>query len=180
MSEREMIDLLESFRVGGTNNDVLRDRQTRLGLSALYFIRANFDNAPVRIYFGARSKALSADWSNIEQELRRTLRALGIAETDSDNIFEIYVLKNPESEIEMLMKDIDPYIASHAGAVKLKHADEATGFVVVSLSGSCSGCPSSMATLRMGVETHLKRFLLWVKEVQPAEAPHEPDFDFSL
>ncbi len=39
------------------------------------------------------------------------------------------------------------------------------GVVYVYLQGSCSGCPSSTATLKMGIETRLKEAIPEVREV---------------
>ena len=39
------------------------------------------------------------------------------------------------------------------------------GVVTLELKGSCSGCPSSTATLKMGIENMLKHYLPEVKEV---------------
>ena len=39
------------------------------------------------------------------------------------------------------------------------------GVVSLQLKGSCSGCPSSTATLKMGIENMLKHYIPEVKEV---------------
>ena len=39
----------------------------------------------------------------------------------------------------------------------------------VSLQGACSGCPSSMITLKSGIEKLLKRFIPEVEEVVAEE-----------
>jgi Fe-S cluster biogenesis protein NfuA len=40
------------------------------------------------------------------------------------------------------------------------------GVVFVKLQGSCSGCPSSLITLKQGIENMLKYYIPEVKEVQ--------------
>ena len=41
------------------------------------------------------------------------------------------------------------------------------GIVYLQMQGSCSGCPSSTATLKMGIENMLKHYVPEVKEVRP-------------
>ena len=44
--------------------------------------------------------------------------------------------------------------------------DSANGVVELEMRGACSGCPSSMATLKMGVENMLKHYIPEVLEVR--------------
>ncbi|HVO16935.1 MAG TPA: NifU family protein, partial [Alphaproteobacteria bacterium] len=41
------------------------------------------------------------------------------------------------------------------------------GVVYLHMQGSCSGCPSSTATLKMGIENMLKHYVPEVVEVRP-------------
>jgi Fe-S cluster biogenesis protein NfuA len=43
------------------------------------------------------------------------------------------------------------------------------GIVYVRLQGSCSGCPSSTATLRLGIENMLKHYVPEVMEVRAVQ-----------
>ena len=43
------------------------------------------------------------------------------------------------------------------------------GVVYLHMQGSCSGCPSSTATLKMGIENLLKHYVPEVVEVQAAQ-----------
>jgi Fe-S cluster biogenesis protein NfuA len=38
------------------------------------------------------------------------------------------------------------------------------------MQGACSGCPSSTATLKMGIENMLKHYIPEVQEVRPVDA----------
>jgi len=49
------------------------------------------------------------------------------------------------------------------GAISFKGYD--SGTVKLMLQGSCSGCPSSMITLKAGIEGMMKRMIPEVKEV---------------
>lgn len=79
-----------------------------------------------------------------------------------------------ESEIDrtiynLLEEYVKPAVESDGGAIDYKSFDEVTGTVSVILRGSCSGCPSSTATLKGGIETLLKSYLPEVQEVVAIE-----------
>jgi Fe-S cluster biogenesis protein NfuA len=68
--------------------------------------------------------------------------------------------------IRQILQDyIQPAVEQDGGAISFKHFDQASGVVTVSLQGACSGCPSSMITLKAGIENLLKRMLPEVNEV---------------
>jgi len=66
---------------------------------------------------------------------------------------------------EILNTKIRPAVARDGGDIKFKSFEE--GIVKVELQGSCSGCPSSLMTLKQGVQNLLKHY---VKEVNSVEA----------
>ena len=77
-------------------------------------------------------------------------------------------LKNDEivnKIIEVLDTKIRPAVARDGGDIKFKSFEN--GVVKVELQGSCSGCPSSLMTLKQGVQNLLKHY---VKEVNSVEA----------
>lgn len=55
---------------------------------------------------------------------------------------------------EILDAEIRPAVAMDGGDITLDRVENGT--VYVHMQGSCSGCPSSTATLRMGIETRLR------------------------
>ena len=66
---------------------------------------------------------------------------------------------------EVLDSKIRPAVARDGGDIKFKSFEK--GVVKVELQGSCSGCPSSLMTLKQGVQNLLKHY---VKEVNSVEA----------
>ena len=77
-------------------------------------------------------------------------------------------IKSPNKEIdnkiiEILDEYIKPAVEQDGGAIKFESFNK--GVVKVSLQGACSGCPSSMITLKGGIEKLLKRFIPEVNEV---------------
>ena len=78
--------------------------------------------------------------------------------------------ENINSEIvnkimEVLDTKIRPAVARDGGDIKFVSFED--GVVKVLLQGSCSGCPSSLMTLKQGVQNLLKHY---VKEVNTVEA----------
>jgi len=67
--------------------------------------------------------------------------------------------------IEVLDTKIRPAVARDGGDIKFLSFEN--GVVKVQLQGSCSGCPSSLMTLKQGVQNLLKHY---VKEVNSVEA----------
>ena len=67
--------------------------------------------------------------------------------------------------IEVLDTKIRPAVARDGGDIKFKSFEK--GIVKVELQGSCSGCPSSLMTLKQGVQNLLKHY---IKEVNSVEA----------
>ena len=75
-----------------------------------------------------------------------------------------------QSEVIKKIKDvldtkIRPAVAKDGGDIKFKSFDK--GIVTVELQGACSGCPSSLMTLKQGVQNLMKHY---VKEVNSVEA----------
>jgi Fe-S cluster biogenesis protein NfuA len=54
-------------------------------------------------------------------------------------------------------------VAQDGGDITLDRVENGT--VYLHMQGSCSGCPSSTATLRMGIETRLKEAIPDIVEV---------------
>jgi len=74
-------------------------------------------------------------------------------------------LKDIEKKIiQILDQKIRPAVAKDGGDIKFKEFKN--GVVKVQLQGSCSGCPSSVMTLKQGVQNLLCHYLPEVKEVQ--------------
>jgi len=66
--------------------------------------------------------------------------------------------------INVLNEKVKPAVARDGGNIKFKSFEN--GLVTVELQGSCSGCPSSMATLKQGVQNLLCHYVSEVKRVE--------------
>ena len=79
------------------------------------------------------------------------------------------VLSEEDKEIAIQIEDlletrVRPSVASHGGDIVFHSYSE--GIVELEMRGACSGCPSSMATLKMGVENMLKHYIPEIMEVK--------------
>jgi NFU1 iron-sulfur cluster scaffold homolog, mitochondrial len=65
--------------------------------------------------------------------------------------------------VSVLDEYVAPAVAADGGHIAFRSFTD--GVVTVSLRGSCSGCPSSMVTLKGGIENLLKQMVPGVREV---------------
>ena len=73
--------------------------------------------------------------------------------------------KKDQQIVDLIDEYVQPAVEQDGGAIHFQSYDEESGAVTVILKGSCSGCPSSTATLKGGVENLLKSHLPEIKEV---------------
>lgn len=92
---------------------------------------------------------------NEEEVLKLKQEATNTVSADDDD-----VVKRVK---ELLENYVKPAVEMDGGAIQFKSYNEGT--VNLMLQGSCSGCPSSMVTLKAGIEGMMKRMIPEVKEV---------------
>ena len=93
---------------------------------------------------------------NDEPILKESIKKVKNNKNDSETVNKI---------IEVLDTKIRPAVARDGGDIKFRSFEN--GVVKVELQGSCSGCPSSLMTLKQGVQNLLKHY---IKEVNSVEA----------
>ena len=81
----------------------------------------------------------------------------GHAADDSEIVAEIKAL---------LDSRIRPAVAHDGGDILFESFDEATGVLSLRMRGACSGCPSSSATLKAGVEQMMRHYVQEVTRVE--------------
>lgn len=69
--------------------------------------------------------------------------------------------------VELIDTRVRPAVAMDGGDIVFHSFDENEGVVRLEMHGACSGCPSSTATLKQGIENMLKHY---IPEVQTVEA----------
>ena len=87
----------------------------------------------------------------------------------SVNKSEITVSNEEDSEIVQQIKQlldtrVRPAVAMDGGDIQFDSFDD--GVVTLMMKGACSGCPSSTATLKMGIENMLRHYIPEVQEVR--------------
>lgn len=69
-----------------------------------------------------------------------------------------------KEKVEATLGRIKPALQADGGDVELVEVTP-DGVVKVRLTGACAGCPMSQMTLKMGIESQLKKEVPEVKEV---------------
>jgi NFU1 iron-sulfur cluster scaffold homolog, mitochondrial len=136
------------------------------------FIRGVF----IMANFVTLTKTPETDWSDIIPTIKTFLKEYLEDNRPVINEDEVVVVKAAASnEVsaddtdvvkrikELLENYVKPAVEMDGGAIQFK--DYHDGVVTLMLQGSCSGCPSSMITLKSGIEGMMKRMIPEVKEV---------------
>lgn len=160
----------------GKSIDFTEDAQTAPSplaheLFGFPFVRGVF----IASNFVTITKSPEALWEEIIPTMRQFLKAY--LEEGKTLIIEELVPEKKEDDIhisdsdkdvvtrikEMLENYVKPAVEMDGGAISFRGYDD--GVVKLMLQGSCSGCPSSMVTLKSGIEGMMKRMIPEVKEV---------------
>jgi Fe-S cluster biogenesis protein NfuA len=125
--------------------------------------------------FVTLTKTIDTDWDDVIPAIRQFLKEYLEEGKPVINEEEIVVIKKEGNTIdaddddvvkrikELLENYVKPAVEMDGGAIQFKSYNE--GIVNLMLQGSCSGCPSSMITLKAGIEGMMKRMIPEVKEV---------------
>ena len=118
----------------------------------------------------------TADWADVIPSIRQFLKEyleegktiiseeeVAAMKKDSTNM----VLADDDDVVKRIKELLDNYVRPavemDGGAIQFKSYED--GVVNLMMQGSCSGCPSSMITLKAGIEGMMKRMIPEVKEV---------------
>ena len=118
----------------------------------------------------------TADWDDVIPSIRQFLKEyledgkpivneeeVAAMKQDSSN----QVLADDDDVVKRIKELLDNYVRPavemDGGAIQFKSYDD--GVVNLMMQGSCSGCPSSMITLKAGIEGMMKRMIPEVREV---------------
>ena len=67
---------------------------------------------------------------------------------------------------DLLETRVRPAVAQDGGDIEFDRFDLESGTLYLHMRGACSGCPSSSATLRQGVESLMKHYVPEVKSIE--------------
>jgi len=94
------------------------------------------------------------------------LVAAGTAENESgDEFFDAADAETVATIKELIETRVRPAVANDGGDITFRGFKD--GIVYLAMKGACSGCPSSTATLRHGIQNLLRHFVPDVTEVRP-------------
>jgi Fe-S cluster biogenesis protein NfuA len=125
--------------------------------------------------FVTLTKTPETDWNDVIPTIRHFLKEYLEEAKPVINEEEIIITKNDGNAIaaddndvvkrikELLENYVKPAVEMDGGAIQFRSYNE--GVVNLMLQGSCSGCPSSMITLKAGIEGMMKRMIPEVTEV---------------
>ena len=125
--------------------------------------------------FVTLTRTSETDWNDVIPTIRHFLKEYLEEGKTVINESEIVETKNDGNIIaaddddvvkrikELLENYVKPAVEMDGGAIQFRSYNE--GVVNLMLQGSCSGCPSSMITLKAGIEGMMKRMIPEVKEV---------------
>jgi len=137
----------------------------------------------VRVFFGQDfvtvGKTPSADWGHLKAPILAAIMdhftsglplfedAAGAAGHDA-GVYEGETAQIVAEIKDLLDKRIRPAVAQDGGDILFSRFEADTGVVWLHMRGACSGCPSSSATLKAGVENMLKHYVPEVTRVEQA------------
>ncbi len=136
------------------------------------FIKAVF----IASNFVTLTKTPDAEWMDVTPSIRQFLKDYleeGKSVINEDEVVDVKkestneVLADDDDIVkrikELLENYVKPAVEMDGGAIQFKSYDD--GIVNLTMQGSCSGCPSSMITLKAGIEGMMKRMIPEVREV---------------
>jgi len=142
------------------NNDLVRNI---LSINGVVSIFLGYD-------FISVNKDEKVDWEDIKHivislinEFYKSGNKFVIDKSIEEDFSKENLAEVEKQIIKILDTKIRPAIAKDGGDIKFKEFKD--GVVKVQLQGSCSGCPSSVMTLKQGVKNLLCHYIPDVKEV---------------
>ena len=134
-----------------------------------------------RVYFGSDfltvGKSPDADWAHLKAPILAavmdhfTSGAPLFADGEAAGGHSADAYEGETAQVVAEIKDlldtrIRPAVAQDGGDILFDRFDADTGVVWLNMRGACSGCPSSTATLKAGVENMLKHYVPEVTRVE--------------
>jgi len=133
-----------------------------------------------RVFFGSDfltvTKTADADWPHLKAPILAAIMdhftsgapILTGADADGhdDAVYEGETAQIVAEIKDLLDSRIRPAVAQDGGDIVFSRFEAATGVVYLHMRGACSGCPSSSATLKAGVENMLKHYVPEVTRVE--------------
>jgi Fe-S cluster biogenesis protein NfuA len=88
-----------------------------------------------------------------------------VADADADEFFDEKDAETVATIKDLIETRVRPAVANDGGDITFRGFKD--GVVFLDMKGSCSGCPSSTATLKHGIQNLLRHFVPDIVEVRP-------------
>lgn len=132
------------------------------------------------VYFGSdfltvrRDPDASLIWAQIKAPILAAIMDFYVSGKpilSEETVVEARVYEGETAQIVAEIKDlldtrVRPAVAQDGGDIEFDHFDIDSGTLYLHMRGACSGCPSSSATLRQGVESLMKHYVPEVKTIE--------------
>lgn len=160
-----------SLLARGAANFTAPEQAAHAPLAQALFAVPGVQGVMVGTNFVTITKGPQGNWDVVADKVPATLEShlkAGKPVFDSEFQTESTSASGGDSEVvnrirEILDREIRPAVAMDGGDITF-HKYEG-GVVYLHLQGSCSSCPSSVMTLKMGVESRLRDAIPEIKEV---------------
>ncbi len=132
------------------------------------------------VFFGADFISVTkaaGDWQEIKPAVLGTIMehfvsgaplladgAMADSQTEADEFFAPEDAATVETIKELIETRVRPSVAGDGGDIKFRGFRDGT--VYLAMKGSCSGCPSSSATLKHGIQNLLRHYVPGVHTVE--------------
>ena len=121
------------------------------------------------------TKDTQLDWNNLKPSILTGIMehfSTGLPAVNETENKKFENNNNEDSETVKQIKDlletrVRPAVAMDGGDITFCSFE--SGIVTLQMKGACAGCPSSTATLKMGIENMLRHYIPEVLEVRAAE-----------
>jgi len=149
------------LNAGAANFTKKEDAEAQSPLAAKLFAVPGISGVMIGKNFVTITKTEEGDWDvvhkNASSLIETHLAEDGVVVHES--ALKVPAHKGGSSETEhkireILDNEIRPAVAMDGGDITFEKYED--GIVYLYMQGSCSGCPSSTATLKVGIETRLK------------------------
>jgi len=157
----------------GTADFRTADKAGRSPLARALFGVGGVDGVFLGSDFVSVTKAADAEWFSVKPAVLAAIMDHYTSGLPTVEETEAVAAGEPDSEIVLQIKEIletrvRPAVAQDGGDIVFHDFDD--GVVYLEMHGSCSGCPSSTATLKAGIENMLRYYIPEVREVRAAAA----------
>lgn len=167
-------DVLGGEFVGGSVDLTDAESAKVSPLATRLFAVAGVEGVFLGSDFVTVTKADAADWTALKPALLGAIMEhfmsglpvmnANAAATGAEEVFDPADGQIVSQIKELIETRVRPAVAQDGGDIIFRGFDR--GVVLLQMQGSCSGCPSSTATLRYGIENMLKHYVPEVSEVR--------------